>query len=953
MKKLLIFDASNYMFRAYFASLRKNDAGEMVPMMTTRDGFPTNALQFFTSMLISSLNRVKPDAVALAYDHPGKKFRHTLYADYKGNRPPIPDAFRAQIPIIPQITDALGLKAFDAEGYEADDVIATLTQQAVRDGYQVVIGSPDKDLMQLIRQDGRVTILSITTVMGRRIEKWLTYDDVIERFQVSPDKVADVLALSGDTSDNVPGCKGVGEKTAGQLIAQFGSLETLMSRLDEIKKPAQHRNLEAFKEQSVLSKKLVSLVYDVPVQIEYGSMDIQRDKVISLFTKYELRKLMKELLGDTETIEARAAEIAAQAMQETKALTEQETEITNEPVEANRIPHCILQDTIDPAQCARAFVNPVLLTTSEEIVKFLDVVKKTNCLSLWPVWSENHSNKLVGLGLAVPGHAAYISFASVQRSLFGNSNDASLEAAAIALIHDSRCLKITYGIKPFVKWSLARGEHFDVSSWFDVEIAAYVVHPEKAPMHFADVVKMYLGVTPDIDPDTWLGSGKKRVLSDVQPVSSAMAAAGLWAQMCDQLHEKLERELDANALREPYASLDLPLAPILAKMEFEGVKLDLNALRALSARYAQRMTECESLAAEYAGEAFNLNSPKQVGELLYKKLGLVPGRKKKTVSGSYSTDEETLETLSEQHPLPKIILDYRAVAKLKSTYADALSEMADQSSQRIHGRFNACVTATTRLSSSDPNLQNIPSRDEEGRRIKHAFVARDGWSFVSADYSQIELRLMAAYSQDPALCEAFLRGVDVHSRTAAALFDIPIEQVQKAQRQLGKTINFALLYGMGAQKLARETGYSTKEAKTFLDKFKAQFPTLSAWFDRQLEHAQTLGEARTLLGHRRVMHELFDPHPMIRAAGERIALNAPVQGGASDIVKKAMIRLDQALTANKLHAKLLIQVHDELLVECPDDEIDTVARLLRTAMEDAVKLCVPLAVEMKIAKSWA
>jgi len=959
LKKLLIFDASNYMFRAYFASLRKNEAGEMVPMMTTRDGFPTNALQFFTSMLLSSLNRVKPDAIALAYDHPGKKFRHELFVEYKGNRPPIPDAFRAQIPIILQITEALGLKAFDAEGFEADDVIATLTQQAVKDGYQVIIGSPDKDLMQLIRKDGSVTLLSITNAMGKRVEKWLTYDDVIERFQVSPDKVADVLALSGDTCDNIPGCKGIGEKTAGQLISQFGSLEALMSRLDEIKKPAQHRNLEAFKEQSVLSKQLVSLVYDVPVKIEYGAMDVQRDKVVSLFTKYELRKLMKDLLGDTETIESQAAEIAVQAMAESPVAPE--SAVAPKSAAAPKassykkpaMPNCILHDTVEPPKRIREFVTPVQLTTPKEVENFATLAKQSKKISFWPVWSESYANKMVGLGIAVPGQAAYISFAAAQRSLFCCSNDSGLEAAAVALFNDPSYLKIAFGIKPFVRFALARGITFDVSSWFDAEIAAYVVHPEKAPMHFADVVKMYLGNVPEVDPDTWLGSGKKRVLPEAQPVALATAAVGSWAQMCDQLEERLERELDANALREPYTQLDLPLAPILAKMEFEGVKLDLEALRSLSAGYAQRMSEFESLASQYAGETFNLNSPKQVGELLYKKLGLVPGRKKKTASGNYSTDEETLETLSDQHPLPKVILDYRAIAKLKSTYADALSEQADQQTHRIHGRFNACVTATTRLSSSDPNLQNIPSRDEEGRRIKHAFVARDGWSFVSADYSQIELRLMAAYSLEPALCEAFRNGVDVHSRTAAALFDIPIEQVQKNQRQLGKTINFALLYGMGAQKLARETGYSTKEAKEFLDKFKAQFPTLSAWFDNQLANAKSRGEARTLLGHRRVMHELFDPHPMIRAAGDRIALNAPVQGGASDIVKKAMIRLDQALSASQLKAKLLIQVHDELLLECPDDEVDAVARLLRTSMEGAAELCVPLAVELKIAKTWA
>ena len=949
MKKLLIFDASNIMFRAYFASLRKDENGEMVPIMTTRSGFPTNALHFFTSMLLSSIDRAKPDAIALAYDHPGKKFRHGLFAEYKGNRPTIPEAFRQQIPIIPQITNALGLKAFDAEGYEADDVIATLTQQARNDGWQVIIVSPDKDLMQLITKDGAVTILSITTVMGKRIEKWVTYDDVLERFNVEPEQVADVLALAGDTSDNIPGCKGIGEKTAGKLIAEFGSLEALMERVDEIQKKAQHNNLVAFKAQSVLSKKLVSLVYDVPVKIEYGTMDIHDDQVREVFSKYELRKLMKDLLGDDKPVEVQAAEIAANAIGADETIVQGERGHES----GDEIPECILHDTHVPPECVRSFMKPVQIKTRQAFENFVAEARKAGRMGVWPIWYESRKGKLCGMAFAIPTGAVYVPFASVQRSLFGTSDSAELESAALNALKEPSVRKIVYGLKPFVKLALSRGERFDLSNWFDVEIAAYDIHPEKAPMSFCDIAVMFLGTRPEVDPDTWLGSGKKHVQPESQDVGTMTSAAGLWAQVCEQLETRLVAELDANALREVYETLDLPLAPILAQMEFDGIKLDLEALGALSHGYAELMASYEKEAAQTVDESFNLNSPKQVGEILYKKLGLVPGRKKRTSSGTYSTDEETLESLTAQHSLPGIILNYRSVSKLKSTYADALSEQADPETHRIHGRFNACVTATTRLSSSDPNLQNIPSRDEAGRRIKKAFVAREGWSFVSADYSQIELRLMAAFSKEEALCDAFHQGIDVHSRTASAIFELPIEAITKSQRQLGKTINFALLYGMGSQKLARETGYSTKEAKAFLDKFKSQFPRLSSWFDAQLLKARALGMTRTVLGHRRVMNELFDPHPMIRAAGERIALNAPVQGSASDIVKRAMIRFNDMVREMGLQARLLIQVHDELLVECPDEEVETVSIVLREAMEGAMELCVPLAVELRTGKSWA
>lgn len=947
--KLLIFDASNYMFRAYFASVRRLSDGSTVPIITTLAGEPTNAIFFFTNMVIATVNQVRPDAVAFAYDcRRTASFRFTeLLATYKAHRPPLPEAFRQQIPVCREIVEAMGYRSYAADTFEADDVIATLTKQALEAGCQVIVASPDKDLWQLIREDGAVTLVCDSASAKQKSMKWIMYADVLERFRVPPEKVADVLALSGDTSDNIPGCKGIGEVTAGKLIAEFGSLEALMSRLHEIKKPAQLKNLTDFLPHAELSKKLVSLRQDVPIQLALSDLPRDDEKLRAIFNRYELKKLLREVLGESESLEVAAEQIAADAAADPLL-----------PVRvfpnSRVLPRAITCPTHVPPKLVRPLVETAIVRSAEEVRTFVKRGRGGDKMGVWPVWSEDKPGMPVGFALAIEDAAIYVPCFVVQRTLFDTQQTASPALDAVFELLDAHApKKCVFGVKPLVRWALAQGKNFDIRCWQDIEIQAYLVHPEQAPFAFADVVSTYTGVQLEPTPESWLGSGKKRVSVEMQPSDVTAKYAGMWAQLTLQLASLLDAEMEAHALGEAYAGLDLPLAPILAKMEYAGVRLDLDALRALSEEYGVRMDEVEKKAAEYAREPFNINSPKQVADVLYQKLGLVPARKKKTSAGAFSTDEETLESLADEHPLPRLILQYRALAKLKSTYADALLAQVDPETRRIHGRFNACVTATTRLSSSEPNLQNIPSRDEEGRKIKRAFVASPGYTFVGADYSQIELRLMAAFSGERVLCDAFCNKQDVHKKTAASVFEIPEDSVTKQQRQVGKTINFALLYGMGAQKLARETGYSTKEAKAFLEKFKAQFPVLTAWFAQILEDAKNTGETRTLLGHRRVMPELFSTRPVIQAAGERIAQNAPVQGGASDVVKKAMIRLDEAFQKRGLQARLLIQVHDELLVECPDDEVPCVSELLREAMEGAVALSVPLAVDLKIGKSWA
>lgn len=947
MKKFLIFDASNYMFRAFYAS----------PPMNNSAGFPTNALHFYTSMILSVIRKLSPDAVALAHDYKGMKFRNELFPAYKAQRDAPPEALQLQFPWFRKITDALGIQAYEAPGYEADDVIASLTCRARKDGYQVIIASSDKDLMQLVERTDDIDTVYLFDAMAKGGKtKAVTIDDVLARFQVAPDHVADVLALAGDTVDNIPGCKGIGEKTAGKLIAEYGSLETLIARVDEIKKPAQHANLVAFSKDAALSKKLTSLVMDIPLDIRYVGMDPDPQSVTRVFSSLELHRLLSDILGPDARPDPSVPRVSPEStddavMSDAGACAVQEkAEKTHERSENQGMPEAATDKPLKPAKLLRDLRETRICANDGAFNAFLNA-SENQMLAIAPLWFDEtiHARKLLGCAVASATDVVYVPIRH-SRSLFGDACASSVMENAIAQLLASDRTKAVYGIKSIQQYAFANALKISTSSFFDTEIAAYLVHPERSAMGLDVCAFEYLGHTLSSTPENWLGSGKKAVSPSSFSQESAAALAGQWAQLIYQLAELLPDELGAHDLEKPYQTLDLPLSAILARMEYDGVAIDSDALRDLSASFDEKIRELDAQAHSFSDDNFNINSPKDLARFLFEVLNLVPSTKKNRQHG-LSTDQETLESID--HPIAQIILEHRAVSKLRSTYSETLASLADPQTHRIHGRFNGCVTATTRLSSSDPNLQNIPGRTELGRQIKRAFVPAPGCAFISADYSQIELRLMAAFSKEPVLCQAYQNGEDVHARTAASLFDIPIEQVTKAQRQLAKTINFGLLYGMGVQKLARETGYSKAEAKAFLEKFHAQFPTLSKFFDDQVDRAKAAGETRTIMGHRRPVRELFSARPMLRAFGERVALNAPIQGSASDIVKIAMIRLDEALRAKHLHARLLIQVHDELLLECPDDEVEKTSAILVDAMENAAQIGVPLKVELKTGKTWA
>lgn len=979
MKKLLIFDASNYMFRAFFAS----------PHMTNSVGFPTNALHFYTAMLLSVIRRVNPDCIALAHEKKGPKFRHKLYSQYKGNRQAPPDELVQQFPWFRRITDALGLCAYDADGYEADDVIATLTQQALQRNYNVIIASSDKDLMQLVRRDGeRETVImldALSTKSTKDSYRIITVDDVFKRFNVAPECVADVLALSGDTADNIPGCKGIGEKTAGKLIAQYGSLENLMAKRNEIKKPAQKANLDAFAPNAELSKKLVSLVYDVPVSFLERAYAPDANAVTQLFSALDLHRLLVDVLGKTAAIDPSVpkvtvndtAQCPSDAHTETKPSALDETEIapeatqrllplslkTDDDQNANSpenavecAPHIPLEDDSPLGDFTPCL--PVILKSEQELRQYLDKLNTIDeddkpRVAIFPIAANADitSPEWIGMACFSKDIAFYYPFPKKQRTLFdaSESNASNIQAIFADFLCDKRFKKCVYNVKPCLHWLLSLGKTPDINAFFDVQIAAYILHPETS-ITFAHCVEQYVGTTNLEMPETWLGTGKKKRTPATIPEEDCANTAVNWAKLIYLMTPALLQKLQTTDLLSLYQTVDLPLAQTLAQMEFDGIKIDIGSLKNLAAAFDDELRELDDKAHQFSDAPFNINSPKDLGHFLFDVLKLVPATKKNKTHG-LSTDQDTLESID--HPIAQIILEYRSIAKLRSSYTESLIQLANPHNARIHGNFNECVTATTRLSSSEPNLQNIPARTDLGRKIKRAFIPEKGHSFISADYSQIELRVLAALSKDPALVKAYRDDLDVHALTASALFSKNIDEVSKRERQIAKSINFGIIYGMGAQKLSRETGISKTEAKAFLEKFNAQFPTLRAWLESNLENAKKTSEIRTILGHRRSIPELYSPNKMLQALGERIVFNAPIQGSASDIVKCAMLRLQKSIREKGLHARLLIQVHDELLLETPDDEIEDAKNALTEAMQNAIDIGIPLKIDLKIGKNWA
>ena len=1049
-KKLLIFDASNYIFRAFYAS----------PPMCNSAGFPTNALHFYTSMLLSVIHRVNPDCIALAHEKKGPKFRHELYPEYKGQRTPPPEELVMQFPWFRKITDALGICAYDSDGFEADDVIATLTTQARNLQYDVIIASSDKDLMQLIAsEDGydRVVLLDALSkaAHAKNGAHWIGTNDVIARFNVEPNRVADVLALAGDAIDNIPGCKGIGEKTAGKLIAQYGSLENLMASRGEIKKPAQKANLDAFAPNAELSKKLVSLVYDVPVTLVEHTMSPNPDLIIPLFSALDLNKLLVEVLGKSAqpdpsvpkitphsadfqpTIQNTSPSADANAVSNsvpnlncTNAVANAVSNLncTNAVANAVSNPNCTntvsnavsntnnaistpnctntVSNAVSDPNCTNTVSNAILgsndavpstpqkspkkqappaTTPDPEILGILQAAKRAcspfdlvsapivdsiadldarfaamaddkTTIAVVPIFEHTapQAPGMIGCAFATGDGARdfYCTWNTVQKTLFDViSNDGNQCRHAIAqFLSRSDITFAVYDVKPILQWLWAGGYSPNIAQFFDIQIAAYILHPSRSRLSLQSCVAEFIARDLPILPDQWLGTGKKQKTPREMPMQSCADAALTWASAMRQCVQPLKSALERANLSQLFSQIDIPIAETLARMEFYGIEIETNYLREMATDFDEKLRKLDEEAHKFGDEPFNINSPKSLGHFLFETLKLEPATKKNKTHG-LSTDQDTLESLD--HPIASIILQYRTISKLRSSYTESLIDCADRASSRIHCHFNECVTATTRLSSSDPNLQNIPARSDLGRQIKRAFVPAKGYCFVSADYSQIELRVLASLSRDPVLVNAYQNDLDIHALTASELFDKKIDDVTKAERQIAKSINFGIVYGMGSQKLSREVHISKQEAKQFLEKFNQRFPVLAQWLDDNGIKARQTGVIHTVLGHRRIIDEFLSPNKMIQAAGDRIAANSPIQGSASDIVKCAMLRLQSLLAQNNSKARIILQIHDELLLETPIDELEQTKAILIDAMTNACDIGIPLKIDLKVGNNWA
>ena len=901
VRRLLLVDGSGYLFRAFFA----------LPPMTRPDGKPVNAVFGFTNMLWKLLQEHPDDHVVVVFDAGKKSFRNDLYEAYKANREEAPAELVPQFPLVREAARAFDLPVVEVEGLEADDLIASYARAAREAGEEVVVVSSDKDLMQLV---------------GEGVSMWdplkqqpIDRDAVIERMGVPPEKVRDLLALTGDTSDNVPGVPGIGPKTAAQLLAEFGSLEGLLANLGRIKQPKRREALEANAEKARLSWRLVGLEDDAPLPVPIEAArrrPLDPRKLLAFCQENGFRSLV-----------GRIGELA-------RAASERRAELRAEP--GARGLHRI--DTLAELEEVLARAGELGRLAIDTETTSLDVMKA----------------ELVGISLAVePQEAFYVPLA--HEDAFGQKVPGQLERAAVLerlgpVLADPSILKIGHNIKYDLS-VLARAGLERVAPLDDTMLLSYVLDGGRHGHGMDELAKRWLDYET-IPYEAICGKGAAQIGFARVPVERATEYAAEDAQVTLRLWLAMRARLFEEHLVALYETAERPLPPIVAAMERAGIRVDAERLRALSALFGREMLELEERATRLAGRPFNLGSPKQLGEVLFDELGL-GGSGRKTKTGAYATGAEVLEELAAQgHELPRVILEWRQLQKLTRTYTDALVEQIDPRTGRVHTAYMLAATSTGRLSSTDPNLQNIPIRTPEGRKIREAFVAEPGHLLVSADYSQIELRVLAHIADVVPLKEAFARGLDVHAITASQMFKVPVAEVGPDLRRSAKTINYGIVYGIGAFGLSQRLGIPQAEAKAYIDRYFEQYPGIRDYMERAKAEAREKGYVTTLYGRRCWIPDITNRLPSRRAYAERQAINAPIQGTAADIVKRAMIRVARALERAGHAARLLLQVHDELVLEVPEAEVEPVRALLERVMAGAAQLTVPLVVDTGAGPSW-
>ena len=884
-KTIYLIDGTAYIHRAYHA----------IRGLTNSKGLPTNATFGFTRMLLKLMEDRSPAYIGMFFDAKGPTFRHEMYKEYKANRPAMPEDMAMQIPYIKEVTAAFNLPIIELQGYEADDLIGTLARAAEKEGYEVVMVTGDKDFMQLVTDKAAI---------------WDPMKDIIidlktirEKFGIEPHQMIDVQGLSGDSTDNVPGVPGIGQKTALDLIKTYHSMQKLYEKLDTITKKKQRENLENFKDLAFLSRELVTINTAVPVDTGLAAFKVtapDKKKLGQLFKDLEFRQLQ--------------------------------------------------QSVPDQADLSQKDYQAVM--DMDALLKLIWQLEKSGLFALdTETTSINPMQaKLVGLSFATRANQAF--YIPCTHNYLGAPEQLDLQAVREPLkpvLENPEIKKVGQNIK--YDWMVLVRHGIDLQGVaFDTMLASYLLDPSKRA-HNLDQIALDFLDHKTITYEQVAGKGKNALTFSQVPVDKAIPYACEDADITLMAKDVLMSGLKALGLEELMDTVEMPLVPVLLRMEMQGAGIDVDRLQELSKSFGQELDALEGSIHGLAGEAFNIKSSQQLGRILFEKLQLPVQKKTKKKTG-YSTDVSVLTTLAEYHELPALILKHRTLAKLKSTYADALVELVNPETGRIHTSYNQTVAVTGRLSSSDPNLQNIPIRTEEGRKIRQAFIPRKNWYLVSADYSQVELRILAHCSEDDILIQAFREDEDIHTRTACEVFQIEPQSMTAELRRQAKAINFGIIYGMSAFGLSRQLDISNKMAKTYIDHYFSRYRGVKRFMDQTIADARQTRRTSTFLGRIRILPDIDSKNVIVRQAAERTAINTPIQGSAADLIKVAMIKVDDALRKKKLASAMLLTVHDELVFEVPPDELEIVTRLVRDIMEGVWELRVPLKVNISRGTNW-
>ena len=940
-KRLFLVDAYALIFRGYYAFIKN-------PRINSK-GVDTSAIMGFMNSLLDVIKRERPDHLAVCFDKGGSADRVEMFEAYKANRDETPEAIKIAVPYIQDILKAMHIPIMVKEGYEADDVIGTLSKQAEKEGYKTFMVTPDKDFAQLVSDN----IFMYRPVFGGGYETW-GIEEVKAKFEVNdPLQVIDFLGMMGDSSDNIPGLPGVGEKTAKKLLAEYGSMENLLANTHELKGKMKE-NIEANKELGLLSKKLATIMLDVPVTFDAKDFELEQPdlpKVTEIFQELEFRQLLTNF---EKTFATETASISTENTSE-KA----ETKITPKEVKsAGAGQFSLFGGDISSAEAPTeaTFTRQTAATTShfyqsvasgmatklfiKNLMSQTSVCFDTETTDINPITAQ-----LVGIAFSwEAGKGFYLPFPE-------NKNEAQELIEQLRPFFENENIQkigqnLKYDIKVLAKYNVqVKGKLFDTM------LAHYLINPDMR--HNMDVLaETYLNYTPIAIEELIGKKGKNQLSMREVALEKQTEYAVEDADITLQLKEHFEKELGEANTQKLFDDIEIPLLRVLAAMELEGINLNEDFLKSLSKELENDIKALETNIYTEAGEEFNIASPKQLGDILFEKLKLVD-KPKKTKTGQYATSEDILSYLAKDHAIIQHILDFRGLSKLKSTYVDALPTQVEPSTGRVHTDYMQTVAATGRLSSNNPNLQNIPIRTERGRQVRKAFIPRnEDYILLAADYSQIELRIIAALSNEETMIEAFKKGEDIHASTASKVFNVPISEVTREQRSNAKTVNFGIIYGVSAFGLSNQTNLSRSESKELIDTYYATYPKLRSFISEQIDFARDNGYVQTVLGRRRYLNDINSRNAVVRGAAERNAVNAPIQGSAADIIKLAMIKIHDKIEAGNFKTKMLLQVHDELVFDVYKPELDTIKTLVKTEMENAYKLEVPLVVDLGIGNDW-